>query len=282
MIYEINEALRELLKRELPIRKGDIDILFDLPKREWSSRLNKPTLNIFLYDFLENTDLRGSEQWRKENNDDGTVTLFRNPVRINFYYLITSWAKDVQDEQSLLSSTLTTLLRQPTLPEDILPEAIKKQPLPIRMEVAQNKGLVNLSDFWNTMDNDPHPGIRLTLTLSIDPYRPETVNQVSVSEMRFKQNPNPEIVDPNQKEPEASLSKGYFSIRGKIKSQKYSPSTLKLILTETGKQIDIQEDGVFGITRLNEGDYHLDIIFNDRVLRHEKIHVPSSQYDIIV
>jgi hypothetical protein len=282
MIYEINEALRELLFRELPVRKGDIDILFDLPKREWSSRLNKPTLNIFLYDFQENTELRGSEQWRKENNEDGTVTLYRNPVRVNFFYLITSWAKEVQDEQTLLSSALVTLLRQPTLAEEFLPEVLRNQPVPIRMETAQNKGLANLSDFWSTMDNDPHPGIRLTVTLSVDPYQPETFNQVSTSELRFKQNQNPELVDPSRAEPESFPSKNHFMVRGKISSQKYSSSTLKLILTETGKQIEIKEDGSFGITRLAEGDYHLDILFNDRVLRHEKFHVPSSKYEIIV
>lgn len=282
MIYEVSEALRELLYRELHVRKGDIEILFDLPKREWSSRLSKPTLNIFLYDFLENTELRGSEQWRKENNDDGTVTLYRNPVRVNFYYLITSWAREVQDEQALLSSTLITLLRQPILPEEFLPEMLKHQPVPIRMEVAQNKGLANLSDFWSTMDNDPHPGIRLTVTLSVDPYQPETLKQVATSEMRFNQNRSPELSDTSQSETDKFPSKQYYSVRGKVKSQKYSLTSLKMILTESGRQIEIKEDGVFGITRLNEGDYHLDILFNERVLRHERIHVPSAKYEIVV
>jgi len=278
MIYEISEALRDLLKRELPLRKGDFDIQFDLPKRDWSSRLNKPTINIFLYDILENTELRGSEQWRKESNENGTYTLYRNPVRMNFFYVITSWAKEVQDEHTLLSSTLNALLRQPFLPDDILPEALKSQPLPIRLEVAQNKGISNLPDFWNKMDNDPHPGIRLT----IDPYKPEVVSQVNVSELRFRQNENPELPEPGQDGRGANSSKSYFSVRGKVSSQKYSLSALKMALAETGQDIDIQEDGVFGIPRLNEGEYHLDIRYNDRVLRREKILVPSAKYEIVV
>ncbi|MEM5774374.1 MAG: DUF4255 domain-containing protein [Anaerolineaceae bacterium] len=282
MIYEINEALRDLLKRELPIRKGDVDIVFDLPKRDWSARLNKPTLNIFLYDMLENIELRGSEQWRKQTNEDGTFTLYRNPVRVNFYYLITSWAKEVQDEQTLLSSTLITLLRQPNLPDDVLPEVLKNQPVPIRLEVVQNKGLANISDFWNTMDNDPHPGIRLTVTLSIDPYKPEIVSPVNVSELRFRQNENPELPKADQAEPGSSPSKSYYTVKGSIASAKYSPSTLKVAVAETGQIITVQEDGKFGINRLNEGDYHIDILYNDRVLRHEKIHVPSAKYEIVV
>jgi hypothetical protein len=90
------------------------------------------------------------------------------------------------------------------------------------------------------------------------------------------------MVDSSQTDAMKYPSKNYFSIRGKIVSKKYSPSTLKMVLVETGKEIDIREDGIFGITQINDGTYHLDILFNDRVLRHEKINVPSPKYEIVV
>ena len=284
MIYELSETLRELLEREMPIRKGDMDILFDLPKREWSSRLSKPTLNIFLFDFLENVDLRGSEQWEKLDNYDGTVSLHRNPVRMNFLYLITSWAKEIQDEQQLLSAALVTLLQQPYFPDDLLPDALKNQPVPIRLEVVQNRILSNLSEFWSTMENDPHPGIRLTITLSVDPYKPLTYTRVATSEIRFRQVPSPEMaaLEDRDDKVKAVLSKTYFSVSGTIRSKKYSPSALRLKVAETGKEVSIEEDGQFKIRRLNEGEYHLDVLMDDRVLRHEKIQVPSPHYDIDV
>ncbi len=49
MYNDLDEALRQLLIRELPIKNSDVDIKFDQPKREWSGRLNRPTLNLFLY-----------------------------------------------------------------------------------------------------------------------------------------------------------------------------------------------------------------------------------------
>lgn len=282
MIYELNEALRKMLLSDMPVRKGDVDIQFELPKKDWSSRLSKPTLNIYLYDILENIELRGSEQWTQIDNGDGTVTLRRNPVRINYYYLVTSWAKEIQDEQQLLSAALTTLLRQPYIPEDILPENLKNQPVPVRLEVGQSKSLQKLSDFWGMVDNDPHPGIRLTVTLTVDPYEAVTAPRVATSEVRFKQNPSPN----NQKfdDPNAKLvdSKSYFSIRGKVNSQKYSPATLTLFLKETGKEVAILDDGEFTIQRLTQGTYHIDISFNDRVLRHEKFVVPISFLEISV
>jgi len=65
MIDELDEVLRKFLIREIPIKNTDVDIKFDMPKREWSARLNRPTLNLFLYDIRENTKLRQAQpMWR--------------------------------------------------------------------------------------------------------------------------------------------------------------------------------------------------------------------------
>ncbi len=284
MIYEIDNALRELLVREMPMKKGEVDIAFEQPKRDWSARLNKPTLNFFLFDLRENVELRGSEQWIRQDNPDGTVTLKRNPVRMDLQYLVTSWAREIQDEHRLLSAALTALLRQPIIPEDLLPDELKDQPAPIRLNVAQGNALGNPSELWNTLDNDLHPGIRLTVTYSVDPYQPVTFTAVRTTEMRFLQNPDPDVVQASsarsQEPPGPTLSRTAFLVNGQITSNKYSPSVLKLILAETGGEIEILEDGSFKIGHLREGEYNLDVIVNDRVLKRQKLQVPSAKYEI--
>jgi hypothetical protein len=284
MIYEIDHALRELLIREMPMKKGEVEIAFEQPKRDWSARLNKPTLNFFLFDLRENVELRGSEQWDRQDNPDGTVTLKRNPVRLDLQYLVTSWARDIQDEHRLLSAALTALLRQPVIPEDLLPDGLKGQSAPIRLNVAQGNSMSNVTELWSTLDNDLHPGIRLTVTFSVDPYQPVTFTAVRTTEVRFFQNPNPDAVQASaaraQEVPAASLSRSAFLVNGQIVSNKYSPSALKLILAETGGEIEILEDGSFKIGRLREGEYNLDVIVNDRVLKRQKLQVPSVKYEI--
>ena len=284
MIYEIDNALRELLIREMPMKKGEVDIAFEQPKRDWSARLNKPTLNFFLFDLRENVELRGSEQWIRQDNPDGTVTLKRNPVRMDLQYLVTSWAREIQDEHRLLSAALTALLRQPIIPEDLLPDELKDQPAPIRLNVAQGNALSNPSELWNTLDNDLHPGIRLTVTYSVDPYQPVTFTAVRTTEMRFLQNPDPDAVQASsarsQEPPAPTLSRTAFLVNGQVTSNKYSPSVLKLVLAETGGEIELLEDGSFKIGHLREGEYNLDVIVNDRVLKRQKLQVPSAKYEI--
>ena len=50
MIADVDEVLRRLLVQEIDIKGNEVDIVFDMPKREWSSRLSKPTINLFLYE----------------------------------------------------------------------------------------------------------------------------------------------------------------------------------------------------------------------------------------
>ncbi|MCB0005881.1 MAG: DUF4255 domain-containing protein, partial [Anaerolineales bacterium] len=64
MITDLDETIRNILRAELPIKNGEIDVKFDQPKREWSARLNKPTINLYLYDVRENNVLR-THQWER-------------------------------------------------------------------------------------------------------------------------------------------------------------------------------------------------------------------------
>ena len=282
MIAEVDNALRELLIRELPIRKGEIEIAFDQPRREWSTKLNKPTLNLYLFDIKENVDLRGSKQTFREDHEDGTVTIRRNPVRVDLNYLVTAWTKDVQDEHHLLSSALVALFSQPFLPQDLTPESLKSQTFPIRIDVVQKDVMSNITDLWSTLDNEMHTGLRLTVTISVDPYKPETRAVVRTTEMRFLQMSNPELVEQGQAEAQALVAppKSYFLINGRVISEKYSPSVIRLVLSETGQTHKPDENGAFTFSGLQAGDYHLDVLANDRILKRQKIQVPSNNYDI--
>ena len=47
MLADLDESIRKLLIEELPIKNGEIDVKFEQPKREWSAKLTKPTVNFF-------------------------------------------------------------------------------------------------------------------------------------------------------------------------------------------------------------------------------------------
>jgi hypothetical protein len=89
MIADLDETIRKLMIAEIPIKNGEIEVSFEQPKREWSSRLSKPTINFFLYDVRENNILR-QHQWEQltpgGNNNRSAISpdrlahLKRSPV----------------------------------------------------------------------------------------------------------------------------------------------------------------------------------------------------------
>ena len=57
MIHDVDESLRTLVRREA-LNGSKVEIGFEAPTREWSSRQNTPTVSLYLYDIRE--DVRGA------------------------------------------------------------------------------------------------------------------------------------------------------------------------------------------------------------------------------
>ncbi len=282
MIPDIDEVLRKLLIREIPIRDNEVDVVFDQPKREWSSRLNKPTINLFLFDLRENLRLRGSEQYTTKTLPNGTTEVRRNPVRMDLRYLMTVWVKEPEDEHLLLASSLLALLRNPFLPNDLLTERLQAQPTPIILDVAtfppEIGPIDKFSEMWGVLDNEMHPGVLLTITISMDPYQPMIYTQVAQRETRFIQTPGP--AGTSTQVSLKATSKARYAVSGSVKSERYDTSTLSLILVERQAPIEINQEGKYTIQNLTEGEYHLDVLYNKKILKRHKITVPAQNYDI--
>ena len=280
MIPDVDEVLKKLLIHEIEIKGNEVDIKFDQPKREWSSRLSKPTINLFLFDIRENLRLRGAEQYRTINRPDGVSEIKRNPVRMDLRYLMSAWVKDPEDEHLLLASAINGLLRNPFLPEKFLTKNLKNQPAPMPLEVAtfppEAGPIDKFSEIWGVLDNEMRPGILLTVTVSFDPYKPMEYKQVKTREISFFQ----DNADTKPDLETRNVSKKYRTVAGTIKSEKYSPSSLSLILVETQKPVEISDEGKYALQKIADGEYHLDILFNQKVLKRHKLVVPANNYDI--
>jgi hypothetical protein len=278
MIEDLDEALRRLLVRDLPVKNGEVDIQFDQPKREWSARLSRPTLDLFLYDVRENNKLRQAQPaWEVEYNDDGTATRRRRPVRMDLHYMITAWAPDPEDEHRLLSRTLLALFRYPHIPAELLPEGLQGQEVPIATMVAQEEDLTNPADVWSAMDNEMRPMIVCVATLAIDPYQPVTAPLVTTREVLFGQTPAPS----RQQLEERAGTDGFWAVGGRVRSDR-PLENLHLTLVEGGLEVPVQPAGRFVIGRLRAGEYTLEVSSEGRKPQRHKIVVPSPGYDLEV
>jgi hypothetical protein len=170
MLNDLDETLRALLFQDLPrvterIGQDGFDVLFDVPNREFRSRLTRPTISLFLYNIQENRDLRG-RTWGVSRRT-GAVETRRPPVRLDCSYMVTAWSNEVEDEHRLLTGAARVLFRNPVLPESILQGALADG-IEITTEVAQPENFKDVVDIWSVLDNDLHPSVRVTVTIPLE------------------------------------------------------------------------------------------------------------------
>jgi len=139
------------------------------------------------------------------------------------------------------------------------------------------------SEIWGVLDNELRPGVVITVTISMNPYSPLLFPPVKLRQTSFVQSPGElQQLQPQMMTVTKPRSHTYMSVAGKLKSEKYVPSTLSIILVEKSLAVPVGEDGQFVINKVLEGEYHLDILYNKKVLKRQKILVPGADYDILV
>lgn len=275
MINAVDEVLRQLLIREIPIQNGEVDLEFDQPTREWSGRLNRPTLNLFLYDLRENPTLRKPE-WQVNRNGDGSVSKQRSPARVDLSYMITAWAKEAEDEHRLLARTTMALYRHPHLPERLLPEVLGAQPVPIPVRVARHDKLTNPAEVWSALDNEIRPSISCEITLALNPYQTFTGPAVLTRQLRFGQ---ADDIPWDQSLRQEAGADEFWMVGGQLLTDT-STTDLDLRLVERGLSVPISDEGEFIIGNLESGEYTLVVRKDGEQAAEEKITVPAESYDI--
>ncbi len=157
MIQDVDESLRALVKRDA-LNGSKADIAFDAPNKEWSSRRNTPTVDLYLYDIREDLEQR-EVMWQDIRGDASNSRLVTErrppPRRFKLSYLVTAWTQRPEDEHRLLSSLLACFLRHPTMPADALSGVLADARQPILLNIAlpppQDR---SISDVWSALGGE--------------------------------------------------------------------------------------------------------------------------------
>lgn len=286
MIDELDDALRDLLIRDMPISSNEVDIAFDQPTREWASRLSRPTLNLFMHDVRENNKLRTQQPYLGATVAGVTATMSASPVRLDVHYMVTAWANDPGDEHRLLGRMLMVLYRYKSLPEEFQYGQLSDQEYEILMKVAQYDQRDIRREIWSMLDNEMRPIVDLTLTLAIEPYADWTVPLVRETEISFSQM---DSVGLNGVAPENLNSNGmvigdqFFSVTGMVHSG-LPLEHLSVQLLELAVPVTVAPNGRYSIMNLRPGSYTIEVWTGQDEPTQHPITVPSdpAEYDIFL
>jgi hypothetical protein len=279
MIADLDETLRELLIAEMPVKNKEVDISFHQPRREWSSRLNKPTINFFLYNLRENATLR-QPQWENIPRGDNQSHLKRSPFRVDCFYMITAWAAEPEDEHRLLSRALLALFRFPILPEERLAGELKTQAFEIQTFLADPETLANPADLWSAMDNEMRASIPFQVTLAFDPWKEITgplVRTLTIRPGQARELPRKRRLSTDDQNVEMVF------IGGTVRNKAGQPvAGVHVTIKGSGVSDLSDSQGRYILGSLPPADYTLIAWLPDGKTRENKIHIPAidGNYDL--
>jgi hypothetical protein len=168
VIHEVDSALRQLIEREA-VGRSKVEVVFDAPTKEWASRRNAPTIDVYLYDIRE--DMRRRERGLiNEYDEHGRVSARRLPPRhFKLSYLITAWTQRPEDEHRLLSSLLSCFLRNDALPKELLEGPLAELGLPVPVSVAlpppEDR---SFADVWSALGGELKPSLDIVVSAPTD------------------------------------------------------------------------------------------------------------------
>ena len=271
MISNLDEAIKRVLIEKGAIDPAEVDIKFEMPDREWSASISKPTVNIYLYDIRENHELRGTE-WFIKKDQNGNATRKKNPSRIKLSYLITVWTSDIADEHRLLWHMLLTLFRYPKLPDEVLSEQLLEQGCSIGTTAAQPDGLFNNpADFWSALDNEIKPSINYVVTVPLDPSVAFTAPMVRTKIIEFK--------------PPDTDAERLVQVTGIVHEAGKPTQGLpeaKVVAKEAGMTAMTDEQGHYSFSKLTLGKHTFQILVSGKKVQETSVTIPSANYDLEV
>jgi hypothetical protein len=175
VISDVDESLRALVKQEA-LEGNGVDVAFDAPTREWVSRRNAPTVDLYLYDIREDLSRRET-QWDSVRDESGRVLERRlRPRWFRLSYLCTAWTQRPEDEHRLLAAMLSCFVRHEVVPAGMLHGSLADSPLSVVLTVAlpptEDR---SIADVWSAMGGELKPSLDLIVTAPLDIARPQKV-----------------------------------------------------------------------------------------------------------
>lgn len=274
MLTDFNATLKQLLVKRVPLDPNEVEISFDCPKREWSAKVIKPTVDLYLFDVRENVTLR-TRNYRTVNGPEGRTGRLRPPVYVDLSYFVTTWAREVADEHTLLWRAMTAMMRESELGSDILQGTIKAD-WPVNIMVAQAEGVLrNPGEFWNALDNDLKPAVVYNVTLPVDlnvmHEAPLVLTNVTDIMSARKERISHRIA-----------IGGTVHTKGKGKASGASIAGAAVSFPLLGISVYSDDDGRFVASGVPEGTHQVRITQDNGVVIERDLVVPSRAYDLEV
>jgi hypothetical protein len=282
MLTTLHTTIQTLLHDRGQIPADEVEITFERPTRDWVEARVRPTINLFLFDLVENTDLRRTDMQTYRGNGDAAQRM--PPRRLDLRYLVSALTTVAADEHLLLWRTLATLLHYPQIPAELLPDEVRAPGVPIGAQVGKMEDAPRVLDLWSALETPLRPALLYTVTAPLDlaiEFRAPLVLTRTLRATRSAPEDERHGVGmvPSRSVPVTSTT----SIGGVVRDRQGQPvADLTVAVEGSATQSITSDDGRFRLSHVAPGPLRLRVSQADRVLTTAIVEVPADTYDLEV
>jgi hypothetical protein len=166
MLLAVHQVLRRLLYERGKISPQEVEIRFEAPTQDHIDRLLLPTINLFLFEVQENVELRQNTYQTTRGN--GRAERRPTPKRFDLRFMVSALSSEIEDEHLLLWRALSTLVRYPQIPEELLPEEVRRLDIPLVTRLCESDEGGRLSSIWSGLGTQPRAALDYTVTVPVE------------------------------------------------------------------------------------------------------------------
>lgn len=289
MIEALDETIKQLIIQKMPLNQAEVDISFDVPNREWSGAISKPTINVYLHDIRENIEQKQTGG-RVERKVDGSLVKLRPSNYYDLSYLITAWTANVEDEHRLLWYVLATLVRYPQIPPEVLQTPLNDSSPRLLTKIAQPDGILrNAADVWTALDNQLKPVLTYVVTLPLPQEEIPSGPPVRTKFLRFyplaplRENETRQNGQGDIQTDTLVLDSEYTQIGGYISdaSDPERAIAAEVVLIEQGLNVRADAEGRFKFSNIvKRPSYTLLVVAPGYITARQEVSIPGASYDL--
>ncbi|NJD64308.1 MAG: DUF4255 domain-containing protein [Chloroflexi bacterium] len=269
MLNDVDETLKQYLIADVPIERGEVDVSFERPTREWSGRLSKPTLSLFMFDIRERSGFR-DETAAKQRTAQGLIAQQLPPRRVDLSYMVTAWAREPEDEHRILGRVLGSLYRATEIPPRHFQGELRDSEYPLLGRVAPPDHIIKPADLWGVMDNELRTSLTWVVTAPLQVFAPVEGPLVRTVELGFG-------------ETGEESRERWIQVAGLV-HRKGDPlavmAGVRVSVVGTAHTAVTGTDGKFTFAGVLAGEHTLAIVTAEGEERTQSVFVPSASYDI--
>jgi uncharacterized protein DUF4255 len=270
VIDAIHHTIEALIYDKGRIDPNEVDISFDVPRDDWVRSLTRPTINLFLFDVVENADKRETNPYTTIGNGKAERRL--PPRRIDLSYMVSVLTTDVEDEHQVLWRVLATLMRHQQFPQDVLADVLRSVTPPITTRLAGKDDPRAFSDLWTALGTRPRPALAYVLTAPLELAIAIQAPLVLTRTARYRR----------LAADDASREIG-IHIGGVIRDSSGHPLSDVLVHREDSSDAAVSDiDGRFVLHGVREGEMTVTVGRVGGQQRRVSLHVPGESYDIVL